>query len=98
MNRSEMEKVKGLVAKPNPLLWCALAVILVLLARPAAAQRQASGASTGGAPSQAALVNQYCVGCHNQKLSTAGVALDGLDLANVGDHASVWERVLRKVR
>ena len=48
-------------------------------------------------PAPTALVNQYCVFCHNQKLKTAGVALDGLDPAKVGADAEVWEKVLRKV-
>ena len=30
---------------------------------------------------QRALINQYCVSCHNQKLKTAGLMLDALDLA-----------------
>ncbi len=44
-----------------------------------------------------ALVNQYCIGCHNQKLKTAGIALDVVDTAKVGSDAPVWEKVLRKV-
>ena len=74
--------------------WSALAITsisLLAIAPSAPAQQQQ-------AQSQAALVKQYCVGCHNQKVSTAGVSLQGLDFSKVGDHASVWERVLRKVR
>jgi hypothetical protein len=48
-------------------------------------------------PPAPTLVNQYCVFCHNQKLKTAGVALDTLDPAKVGADAEVWEKVLRKV-
>ncbi len=71
--------------------WVAFALISILIiALPARAQQQVQ--------SQSALVKQYCIGCHNQKLSTAGVSLEGLDLDKVGDHASLWERVLRKVR
>ena len=44
-----------------------------------------------------ALVNQYCTGCHNQKLKTGGVSLDTPDLAKVEADAKVWEKVLRKV-
>ena len=44
-----------------------------------------------------ALVNQYCASCHNDKLKTAGVSLDGLDIAKAGENADVWEKVLRKV-
>ena len=45
-----------------------------------------------------ALVDRYCAGCHSQQLKTGGVVLQGLDMANVGADANVWEKVLRKVR
>ncbi len=51
-----------------------------------------------GPAAQSALTNTYCLGCHNDKLKTAGVSLQSLDLANVGASAAVWEKVLRKVR
>src|SRR5262249_32407634 len=40
----------------------------------------------------------YCVGCHNQNLNTAGIALDALDLNNVASSTPTWERVLHKTR
>ena len=46
---------------------------------------------------QAVLV-KYCITCHNQKLRTAGLALDGLDVTQPGAHAEVWERVIAKLR
>ena len=45
-----------------------------------------------------ALINQYCVTCHNEKAKTAGLMLDKLDLDNVGAHAETWEKVVRKLR
>ena len=45
-----------------------------------------------------AVVNQYCVGCHNGQLKTAGVELDTLDLERVGDQAEVLEKVASKFR
>src|SRR5690349_2793212 len=48
--------------------------------------------------SGAALINKYCVACHNQKTKTAGVALNSLDPSKPGEDAATWERVLRKVR
>jgi len=39
-----------------------------------------------------------CVGCHNQRLQTAALALDTLDAANPAAHAEVWEKVVRKLR
>jgi mono/diheme cytochrome c family protein len=50
------------------------------------------------APSpQRTLVNQYCVGCHNDKLKTGGLALDTVNVENVGQSPDVWEKVLHKV-
>jgi hypothetical protein len=45
-----------------------------------------------------AVIEQYCVTCHNQRQRTAGLALDGLDLARAAESAEVWERVVRKLR
>ena len=45
-----------------------------------------------------ALVKQYCVTCHNQRLKTAGLALDGMDYQNIPAAAEAWEKVTRKVR
>jgi hypothetical protein len=44
------------------------------------------------------LTETYCVGCHNQKLSQAGVSLAGLDPAKAGENTAIWERVLHMVR
>ena len=57
----------------------------------------------GGAPAPAedahsALVSQYCVSCHNTRRLTAGLALDTISAAPLGDNAEVWERVVRKLR
>ncbi|MGH9241514.1 MAG: DUF1592 domain-containing protein [Vicinamibacterales bacterium] len=45
-----------------------------------------------------ALLDKYCVSCHNDRLKTQNLSLQGLDLANVADHADVWEKVIRKLR
>jgi len=44
------------------------------------------------------VLRRYCVGCHNQRTLTAGLALDTADLASVGAHADLWEGVVRKLR
>jgi hypothetical protein len=50
------------------------------------------------APSgERALLDKYCVTCHNQKLKTAGLMLDKTDVEHVGDGAEVWEKVVRKI-
>jgi hypothetical protein len=50
------------------------------------------------AASQQALLDQYCVTCHNNRLKTANLSLEGADLAAIGAHAELWERVVRKLR
>jgi cytochrome c551/c552 len=45
-----------------------------------------------------ALLNQYCVTCHNAKLKTGGLELDKLDLHRVDANAETWEKVARKLR
>jgi len=45
-----------------------------------------------------ALLDQYCVTCHNEKLKTAGLTLDKLDPAHVAQDAEAWEKVVRKLR
>ena len=63
---------------------------------------QATGpaAPNGQAPpsTQRALLDRYCVTCHNARLRTAGLELDTADLADVGGSAEVWEKVVRKLR
>src|SRR5262249_7133901 len=49
-------------------------------------------------PNPRALMNQYCNGCHNEKLRSGGLALDKLDFEQVADHAETWEKVARKLR
>lgn len=55
-----------------------------------------SGATT--ASPQHALLNQYCVRCHNERLRIAGLRLDTLDGGAIGSDAEVWEKVLSKIR
>ena len=43
-------------------------------------------------------LDTYCVGCHNQKLRTAGLELDRLDPVNPAADSEIWERVIAKLR
>jgi mono/diheme cytochrome c family protein len=61
-----------------------------------AAPATASQASDQAA--QRAVVNQYCVGCHNARAKTANLLLDQLDMGHLGDHAEIAEKMVRKLR
>src|SRR5687767_4420163 len=67
-------------------------------AQSAAAPSAPRPASAAAPADEAALLKQYCVTCHNQRVKTGGLALDGVDIANVGAHAETWEQVVRKVK
>jgi hypothetical protein len=69
-----------------------LALTLIL----AMSQINAQQAATP--PSQKALLDKYCVTCHNQKLKTANLTFDTMDLAHPAVDAQVWERAVRKLR
>jgi hypothetical protein len=59
------------------------------------------GKAGSAAPTPAAeraVLDRYCVTCHNDKTRTANFSLQREDINAVGDHPEVWERVIRKLR
>src|SRR5262245_22218306 len=67
-------------------------------ANPQAPAAGAKSTAAVDATAQRALLDQYCVTCHNAKLKTANLLLDQLDLTHLGDHAEIGELVVRKLR
>ena len=45
-----------------------------------------------------AVLDRYCVTCHNERLRTADLALDVVSLDEVSADAALWEKVVRKLR
>ncbi len=45
-----------------------------------------------------AVIDKYCVTCHNQRLKTAGLMLDTVDLSKIPGNAETLEKVVRKLR
>jgi mono/diheme cytochrome c family protein len=78
------------------------AVIAACGLTPAAQTPSSSNAAparaAGDAAATRALLDTYCVSCHNQRLKTGDLALDTVDPADVAASADVWEKVIRKVR
>ncbi len=66
----------------------------VWLTGSAAAQAPAPEA----AEDHAAVLQQYCITCHNERLRTAGLALDQFDVAHAEAQPDVWEKVVHKLR
>ena len=80
---------------------CCVCVVDCLAHRRHAARvgRQASVPDTSPnmAAADRAVIDQYSVTCHNQRLKTGDLTLDSADLNDVAAHPDVWEKVIRKV-
>ena len=58
----------------------------------------AGPAVPGASATYRAVLDRYCVACHNERTRTGNLALDTVDVTRVGDAAEVWEKVLEKLR
>ena len=67
----------------------------VCLAGATVAAPQAAGQTE--APSRA-LLDRYCVTCHNERLQTAGVMFDRVDINRADVHRELFEKVASKLR
>jgi mono/diheme cytochrome c family protein len=57
-----------------------------------------SGPQTSENQIQLATIKQYCAGCHNDRAKVAGVSFEGLTPENIGQHAELFEKAVRKLR
>lgn len=59
-----------------------------------------SSAQTSGAQTSPAheMVSKYCVACHNQKLKTGNLVLEGVDADHPANAPETWEKVIVKLR
>ena len=103
---------KLLIATSAAALW--VAAIYGQVAQPAApapARKPApvatAAASARPAPAAApaadltaarALMDKYCVSCHNGRAKTAGLELDSFDLAKLREHRDLAEKIVLKLR
>src|SRR6185437_15004570 len=46
-----------------------------------------------------ATLDRYCIGCHNSKFKTAGLALDAtaVSVDTPAAHPEIWEKVIRRL-
>jgi mono/diheme cytochrome c family protein len=63
-----------------------------------ASNTKAATANTTDVTAQRALIDQYCVTCHNSRAKTANLLLDQLDLDHLSANAQIGEKVVRKLR
>src|SRR5262245_19470965 len=74
-----------------------VSLLAFCLSLSSAASQRSSVAASPAAPYRA-LLDQYCVTCHNERAKTAGLMLDKMDVERVADNAETWEKVIRKLR
>jgi hypothetical protein len=60
-------------------------------------QQSSLGFGSSTAATQRALVDRYCVTCHNQRLRTAALILDTINVDDVSADAATWEKVIKKL-
>ena len=96
------QRMNALMAAGTGSMVRVLAVLIGLLGAPGqprvAAAQTAEPAAPGSAETVRATLDRFCVRCHNDRLRTAGLALDTHDLAHVGADAETWEKVIVKLR
>ena len=104
--------ITGWAKRTGPAAALVTGLALVVHHAPAAAQAPSAVAASvqpaGQAPTEPAsgtdastwraVLDRYCVTCHNERLLTGNLALDDIAVEHVGADAEVWEKVLQKLR
>src|ERR1041385_1865743 len=90
---SHLVDVKSLqrmaINRIHPLGW---AFATLAFCSPLMAQQSQTAAA------QKALIDKYCVTCHNDKLRTGGLSFESIDVSRVPEAAETWEKAIRKLR
>ena len=77
---------------------------ILWLATVVSGQPQSANSPVASATAERALLNQYCVVCHNEKAKAGGaeaarkLTLDDLDVTHVEKAPAEWETIVRKLR
>src|SRR6185295_10249001 len=71
--------------------------LLFLMTSPAPMQTRAQSPAAGAPDQHRTMLSTYCFGCHNARVKSGGLALDGLNLQSPAENAQIWEKALRKL-
>jgi mono/diheme cytochrome c family protein len=77
-------------------VWASLTVVFA--APQGAPAAKAASAAPVDPQAQLATINQYCVGCHNDRAKIGGVSFEGLTAEGVGQRGETFEKAIRKLR
>ncbi len=81
-----------------------ISIVSVLFGQTGNPRPQAASAAAPATTAPRAVLDQYCVSCHNDRVASAGMDsarklnIDKLDLARVARDGEAWERITRKLR
>src|SRR5688572_25915359 len=86
---------------PHPAIVISVACVALVasLTRVFTAPQQTTAVPQAPGPQgQLATIQQYCVGCHNDRAKIAGVSFQGITPDSIGQHREVFEKAVRKMR
>jgi mono/diheme cytochrome c family protein len=83
--------------------WLVVASVLILsagwaLLHASGVQDSPVRSANEQAANPRAVVDRYCVTCHNQRTRTSDLALDGIDITSPAANGEIWEGVVRRLR
>ncbi len=95
-----VRRLRWLVSACMLAAWGGSASVAAQTIAPADPAAEQTVAPADPAAEHGRVLRRYCVGCHNDRTLTAGLTLQSLDLARVGEErheTEVWEKVIRKL-
>ncbi len=95
---SQVVRAAGITIAATGVAAAAGSALPAASARPAGAPNPALQAAPHPAELDRTLLDRYCVTCHNERMQTAGLVLDTVDINDLGASAPVLEKVVRKLR
>jgi mono/diheme cytochrome c family protein len=84
--------------KATVVMAMAAVAFIASLARVSTAPQATTPPQTSAAQGQLATMQQYCVGCHNDRAKVADVSFQGITPESIAQHADVFEKAVRKMR
>jgi Protein of unknown function (DUF1592)/Protein of unknown function (DUF1588)/Protein of unknown function (DUF1595)/Protein of unknown function (DUF1585)/Protein of unknown function (DUF1587)/Cytochrome C oxidase, cbb3-type, subunit III len=91
--------------KPRALIWAALSALTVTTAVSSATGDEKSvitprarGPKAALALAPRAIVDRYCLNCHNETDLAGDLNFEEVDVDNVGKNPATWEKAVRKLR
>ena len=91
--------------KPRALIWAALSALTVTTAvsyatgdERSATTPRARGPKAALALAPRAIVDRYCLNCHNDVDLASDLSFEEIDVDNVGKNPATWEKAVRKLR